>query len=80
MTTGAPAPNSVEVRTSADPSFSVRSVARVSVAMIVSALSTASAAPWTLLEPHADTATMAAAVNPTRAAPYPSFMSPHPSW
>ncbi|CAL9449722.1 hypothetical protein SUDANB43_02404 [Streptomyces sp. enrichment culture] len=84
METGSPpaASSVVVVLTSAEPSSSVRSVARVRAAMIVSALSTAlsavSAAVFAPSEPHAVATTIAAAVNPTQAAVYFSFMSPHP--
>ncbi|MFJ3799097.1 hypothetical protein ACIPSJ_22765 [Streptomyces sp. NPDC090088] len=74
-----PVPTSVLILTSAEPSSSVRSVACESTAMILSALSTAEVAVFTPPEPHADTTTIAAAVNPTHAAVYFSFMSPHPS-
>ncbi len=86
MEIGSPVPRSVVVLTSAEPSSSVRSVARESAAMIVSALLTAVSAALSALsvavlapsEPHAVAATIAAAVSPTQAAVYVSFTSPHP--
>lgn len=78
MVTGAPVPRSVGIRTSAEPSRSVRSVARESAAMIVSALFTASAALLVPSAPQADVVTSAAAVNPAQAVVHLGFMSPHP--
>ncbi|GHB22923.1 hypothetical protein GCM10010377_10990 [Streptomyces viridiviolaceus] len=78
MEIGSPVPRSVDVRTSAEPRSSVRSVTRESAAMMVSALSTASAAVLAPSEPHAEVATMAAAVSPTQAAVYLSFIESPP--
>ncbi len=86
MAIGSPVPRSVVVLTSAEPSSSVRSVARESAAMMVSALLTAVSAAFSAPSeafsapsvPHAVAVIIAAAVSPTQAAVYLSFMSPHP--
>ncbi|MEU1592878.1 hypothetical protein ABZ468_08435 [Streptomyces sp. NPDC005708] len=58
----------VGILTWADPTFSVRSVARASAAMIMPALSTALAAVFAPSVPHADVTISAAAVTPAQAA------------
>src|SRR3990170_1814995 len=83
MVIGTPLPRSVVSLTSADPRSSVLSVARVSAAMIRSALptalSTVSAVFFVVSALHAEVTTRAAAVNPTQAAVCRSFIVPTPS-
>ncbi|GAA3896124.1 hypothetical protein GCM10022207_75480 [Streptomyces lannensis] len=68
----------VVILTWAEPTFSVRSVARVNAAMIRSALSTALAADFAPSVPHADVTINAAAVTPAQAAVCRSLICPTP--
>ncbi|GAB1335719.1 hypothetical protein ACE1SV_23090 [Streptomyces sp. E-15] len=71
-----PVPKSVDIRTSAEPSSSVRSVALASAAIAASALPTAFTAVLALSVPQPVAATSAAAVTATQAAVCRFVMSP----
>ncbi|MEU1591845.1 hypothetical protein ABZ468_03045 [Streptomyces sp. NPDC005708] len=69
---------SVVLPTWADPTSSVRSVARASAATVMSALSTALAAVFAPSVPHADVTISAATVTPAQAAVGRSLIRPTP--